>query len=826
MTNENLTINNLHEEEENGFDFKTILMKMFIYWKWFIVSIFLCLVCAFLYLKTQTPVYRIQATIMINDEQKGSFNNQMMTLQQDFGIMSTTGGIDNEIEVLRSKSVIKQAVIDLGLYARYSIDNGFLRPARVLYGAYPIEVQIAREDIEDLANGMSFKFTQLDSINSLMEYSYVDKESNELVEVKKEISTFPIVQNTPIGRLVFKKGTAASLMPGQELTISIVPPIRVARSCLGALSVEPTSKTTSVAYISYLDVNKQRGVDFVNSLVSVYNRENNNEKNVVATKTEEFIRRRLDIVSEELDVAEEQMAQYKRSSGLTNVVGNAQKALDGSSEYEKKRVEIMTQLNLITSLKDYVSDPKNDMQAIPVNVGLSEASLSTLIGRYNEAIVERNRLLRTASETNPSVLDITTIAKLMAESIKTSIDALYQSLTIKKEDLESQTRKFNSKLGDAPTQEKILAGYERQLEVKSGLYMMLLQKREENSIALAATADNAKIIDAALANDAPVSPKRKMIWLVALAMGCAIPVAIIYLLELLRYKIEGRNDLERLTTIPVLGDIAVAHNLKKGQRGIVVRENENDMMAEAFRSVRTSLQFVLDGPEKKVIQFTSTSSGEGKTFVSSNLAVSIALLGKKVILLGLDVRKPILAELFGLTDRKRGITTFLTGDPNDKELLFQQIMPSGVNPNLDILPAGVVPPNPAELLSRVNLDNAIKFLSEKYDYILLDTAPVGLVTDTLIIARVADASVYVCRADYTAKNDLNLANSLYAENKLKNMSLVLNGVDMTKRKYGYYYGYGGYGKYGRYGYGRYGYGRYGHYGHYGYGYGQESGNKK
>ena len=222
---------------------------------------------------------------------------------------------------------------------------------------------------------------------------------------------------------------------------------------------------------------------------------------------------------------------------------------------------------------------------------------------------------------------------------------------------------------------------------------------------------------------------------------------------------------------------------------------------------------------KKVIQFTSTTSGEGKTFISSNLAMSLALLGKKVILLGLDIRKPRLAEMFGFANRTKGITAFLAGDPDDKELLFDQIIPSGVNDNLDILPAGIVPPNPAELLSKKNLDNAISFLKEKYDYVLLDTAPVGLVTDTLIIARVADASVYVCRADYTAKNDLNLVNSLYAENKLKNMSIVLNGVDMAKRKYGYYYGYGGNGKYGRYGYGKYG-----HYGHYGYG--NETSSKK
>ena len=566
--------------------------------------------------------------------------------------------------------------------------------------------------------------------------------------------------------------------------------------------------------------NKQksiRGVDFVNQLVAAYNRENNNDKNIVAMKTEEFIKHRLEIVSEELDLAEEQMAQYKRSSGLTNLTGDAQKVLDGSTEYEKKRVEIVTQLSLVNYLRDYVNDPKNDMQAIPANVGLSDAALTALIGRYNEAVVERNRLLRTASETNPAVLDVTTMARLTAATIKTSVESLYQSLTIKKDDLDFQTRKFNSKLGDAPTQEKILAGYKRQLEVKSGLYLMLLQKREENSIALAATADNAKLIDAALANDAPVSPKRRMIFLVALAMGVAIPIALIYLLELLRYKIEGRNDLERLTKVPILGDVAVAHDVKGGERAIVVQENSNNMMAETFRSIRTNLQFILDTPDKKVIQFTSSTSGEGKTFVSSNLAMSLALLGKKVILLGLDVRKPRLADVFGLPSRKKGITAFLTANPDDKALLFEQIMPSGVSANLDILPAGVVPPNPAELLSRKNLDNAIEFLKEKYDYVILDTAPVGLVADTLIIARVADATVYICRADYTPKNDLNLVNSMYNEGKLKNMSIVLNGVDMSKRKYGYYYGYGGgygrYGRYGRYGYGKYGYGRYGQYGY-------------
>ncbi len=813
MNNENLNINKL-EEEEGGFDFKIILMKLIIYWKWFVVSIVLCLLCAFVYLRYATPVYRIQATVMINDEKKGSFQNQMMAMQ-DFGFVGTTGGVDNEIEILRSKSMIKQAIVDMGMFVQYQLGGRIAK--RVVYGKYPIEVQISDDDLADLTRSFLLEISHPDSTKYKIEYAYKDL-SGEMVEFEKTISGFPYVLESPVGQLILSRGEMP-MAPGQTLYVSIVPPIKMAKSCLANLSIAPTSKTTSVAHISYLDVNKKRGTDFVNSLVAAYNRENNNDKNVVALKTEEFIKERLDIVAAELDATEMEMAQYKKKSGLTTVVGDAQKILEANSEYERKNVEITTQLKLVTYLRDYVNDPANHLQAIPGNVGLADASLTSLIAKYNEGVVERNRLLRTASESNPTVVDMTMSVELLSKTIRTSVESLYESLTIQKKEVEGQTAKFGTKIGDAPTQEKILMGYERQQEVKSGLYLMLLQKREENSIALAATADNAKIIDAALANDYPVSPKSSMILLVALVLGCAIPVAIIYIMELLRYKIEGRNDLEKLTKVPVLGDVAVSHDLKKGQRGIVVRENDNDIMAETFRSIRTNLQFVLDGPEKKVIQFTSTTSGEGKTFISSNLAMSLALLGKKVILLGLDIRKPRLAEMFGFANRTKGITAFLAGDPDDKELLFDQIIPSGVNDNLDILPAGIVPPNPAELLSKKNLDNAISFLKEKYDYVLLDTAPVGLVTDTLIIARVADASVYVCRADYTAKNDLNLVNSLYAENKLKNMSIVLNGVDMAKRKYGYYYGYGGNGKYGRYGYGKYG-----HYGHYGYG--NETSSKK
>ena len=796
MINENVSVNNNVDEEELGIDVRLILTKFVIYWKWFLVSIVLCSVGAFFYLRYVSPVYKIQASVMINDEKKGSFQNPLMAMA-DFGLMSSSGGVDNEIEILRSRSMIKQAIMDLGLYVNYEMRQGLKH--RTLYGKYPINAYIAEDDLERMTKSFTIKVSQPDSLGYVIEYKYRNPETKEEEAFKKIVASLPYALETPIGNVFLSKGEMKVLPPKMKLYITIVPPVKMARAYRKDVTIEPTSRMTSVVYISFWDVNRRRGVAFVNALIAAYNRQNNNDKNMVAMRTEEFIRERLAIVEKELDETEQDMARYKQHSGLTDLVGDARIMLEENSLYEKKNLEITTQLKLITYLREYVNDPENVLQAIPANVGLSDAPLSALIAEYNKGVVERNRLLRTATESNPVVLDVTTSVGLMAEAIKTSVETLYNSLTIQKSSFDKQTAKYNTKISNAPGQEKILAAYMRQQELKSGLYLMLLQKREENSIALAVTVDNAKIVDAAYANERPTSPKPSMVCFVALLLGCTIPMALIYLSELLRFKIEGRNDLEKLTKVPVLGDVAVSHDLKKGQRGIVIRENQNDMMAEIFRSIRTNLQFMLGGSlEGKVIQFTSTTSGEGKTFVSSNLAMSLALLGKKVILLGLDIRRPRLAEMFGFSNRTSGITSFLAGDPNDKELLFSQIINSGVNDNLDILPAGIVPPNPAELLSRVNLDNAIKFLSEKYDYVILDTAPVGLVTDTLIIARVADATVYVCRADYTPKNDILSLNTLYEEKKFNNLSLVLNGVDLTKRKYGYYYGAGNYGRYGGY----------------------------
>ena len=586
--------------------------------------------------------------------------------------------------------------------------------------------------------------------------------------------------------------------------------MRVAKGYCNSLSIAPTSKTTSVAVISLKNSSLQRGQDFINQLLEMYNRNTNNDKNEIAQKTAEFIDERIGIISKELGSTEANLESFKRDAGITDLTSEAQIALAGNAEYEKKSVENRTQISLVNDLRKYLRG--NEYEVLPSNVGLQDAALIGAIERYNEMLIERKRLLRTSTENNPTIVNLDTSIRAMKANVQATLEGTLQGLMITKESLDREASRYSRRISNAPGQERAYVSIARQQEIKAGLYLMLLQKREENAIALAATANNAKIIDEAIADDIPVSPKHSMIYLIALMLGVGIPVGIIYLIELTKFKIEGRADVEKLTSVPVVGDIPLTDEKNDKNGSIAVFENKNNLMSETFRNIRTNLQFMLNN-DQKVILVTSTVSGEGKSFVSSNLAISLSLLGKKVVIVGLDIRKPGLNKVFQLSNKERGITQYLSNPETD---LMELVQPSDVNKNLFILPGGTVPPNPTELLARNGLDRAIETLKKNFDYVILDTAPIGMVTDTLLIGRVADLSVYVCRADYTHKAEYTLINELSFEKKLPNLCTVINGVDLKKRKYGYYYGYGKYGKH--YGYGK----RYG----YGYGYGQTKSKRK
>ena len=581
--------------------------------------------------------------------------------------------------------------------------------------------------------------------------------------------------------------------------------MRVAKGYCSNLSIAPTSKTTSVAVISLKNSSLQCGQDFINQLLEMYNRNTNNDKNEIAQKTAEFIDERISIISKELGSTEADLETFKRDAGITDLTSEAQIALAGNAEYEKKSVENRTQISLVNDLRKYLKG--NEYEVLPSNVGLQDAALIGAIERYNEMLVERKRLLRTSTENNPTIVNLDTSIRAMKANVQATLEGTLQGLMITKSNLDREASRYSRRISNAPGQERAYVSIARQQEIKAGLYLMLLQKREENAIALAATANNAKIIDEAIADDTPVSPKRSMIYLIALVLGVGIPVGIIYLIELTKFKIEGRADVEKLTSVPIIGDIPLTDEKNDKNGSIAVFENKNNLMSETFRNIRTNLQFMLDN-DQKVILVTSTVSGEGKSFVSANLAISLSLLGKKVVIVGLDIRKPGLNKVFHLSNKEKGITQYLSNPETD---LMELVQPSDVNKNLFVLPGGSVPPNPTELLARNGLDKAIEILKQNFDYVIMDTAPIGMVTDTLLVGRVADLSVYVCRADYTHKAEYTLINELAIEKKLSKLCTVINGVDLKKRKYGYYYGYGKYGKY--YGYGK----RYG----YGYGYGEK-----
>ena len=799
------TYDDLFEEKEEKTNWQAMLFKYIIRWPWFIASVIFCLICAWLYLKTITPVYNISASIIIKDNKKGGNTGNDLSAFEDLGIISSSQNIDNEIEILRSKSLIKDVVSELGLYISYSGEGRFQNPD--LYGSSPVLVHFLPEDAKRLKAPILLT-VNYQSDNRIDVTATINGNS-----VNKHFTELPAVLSGEAGTLTFTSNPAAPITGSGSVDVSIVNPLSVAKGYRGALSIEPTSKTTSVVTVSIKNTNKKRGEDFINKLVEIYNKNANNDKNEVAQNTAHFIDERISVINQELGTTEQELESFKRKAGLTNLSNDAEIAVKEQSAYEKLCVENGTQLNLVQYLSEYIQKPENATATLPANVGLNDETLSGLITQYNALILERNRLLRTSSETNPVVRRLESNIQDMRAGILTTIASVRKGLLITKADLDRQADKYAGRISNAPAQERRFVSIQRQQEIKAGLYLMLLQKREENNIALAATANNAKIIDDALADDFPVSPQSKKIYMMAFVLGLGIPVAIIYILNLLSYRIEGRADVERLTNVSIIGDVPL--NDSEDKHAIAVRENDNDIMAETFRSLRTNLLFMLGDPDKKVILVTSTMSGEGKTFIASNLAVSLALLGKKVIIVGLDIRKPGLNKVFRIHHKEKGITGFLSA-PQSTDLR-SMILTSEVSNNLHVLPGGAIPPNPTELLARKSLDDAIELLKKDYDYIILDTAPIGMVTDTQLIARVADVSIYVCRADYTHKNDYQLINELYANKRLPGLCTVINGLDMKKKKYGYYYGYGKYGRY--YGYGKkYGYG-------YGYGYGDTSDSK-
>lgn len=816
----NLELESIQEnEEKSSFDFAVIYTTLILNWKWFVLSLIISLGAAHIYLRYATPIYQAAAKLLIKEEQNGRRGNSIQN-SANLGIISNSNGIDNEMEILKSRTLAQQAVYDLKLYTTYR-HEGRIKD-HLIYGEQEVNVDMDYEHLKKLNAPMSFKITREGRNYHVVGSYFVPIDDNSYnpgpVTVDKVITALPATLGTRVGMVKFTQNGNYMLRDGESLKVTMIAPEIAAGKYVGSLSVSPSTKETSIAQLVITDEIPQRAIDYLKQLAIVYNRQANEDKNQIAVRTEQFINQRLEKINAELGNTEGQLENYKKRNNMVQLSMNASTAFSNADSYAQKLNEANTQVALLDELTKYMNEPSNRHQPIPSNVGLNDASATSLINKYNEIALQRNQLLHSASESSPTVTPLTSQLDDLQASIKRAMSQARAGLNIQRNSIASQQGKYQGQISNTPEQERILTQIGRQQEVKSGLYLMLLQKREENSISLAATADKGKLIDNPVFAG-KVTPKDSIILMIAFGLGLAIPALILFLLAFFRYKIEGHDDVAKLTKLPIIADVAIASDRAKTKADIVVHENKNNLMEEIFRSLRTNLQFLMKEHDK-VILMTSTTSGEGKTFIASNVAISFALLGKKVVLVGLDIRKPRLAELFEIDDHHHGITNLLIKDNITWDDVNKQIVNSGVNSNLDLLMAGPVPPNPGELVTRKSLEETMDILKEHYDYIIIDTAPVGLVTDTLALGRIANATVYVCRADYTLKSSFGLINGLAYEKKMPNMSIVLNGVDLSKKKYGYYYGYGKYGKYGKYAsygaYGKqYGYGSYGSYGAYG-----------
>ncbi|MFV5685823.1 GumC family protein [Flavobacterium sp. GB2R13] len=772
--------NRFDDDQENDFQLKEVLDKYIVHWQWFLICACISLFLAFLYLRYTIPQYQATTTILVKDDKKGGMLSELSA----FADLGMGGGlksnVDNEVEILKSRTLVESTVKKLNLNIALIVRGKVVD--REIYQKAPIEVYFVDKTDPFYEHNIDLKFTGLTSNTFGLENELV-KDTSKIILNDKKVFRYGELIPTKYGRLMINKSKFVVNAQDKKKSISIVvsPLEDAVEGFRKELKVESISKTSSVVTISITDAVVKKAEAFLDNMIQIYNEDAAEDKNFISENTSKFIANRLTLITQELDGVEQDVESFKKSNKLTDIESEAKLFIEGSNEYEKKGVETEIQLNVVSSMLDFMKKSTN-ADLLPSNIIAGQGDTSGLISSYNQLVLDRNRILKSATTANPSVVKIDQQISSLKTTVAASLLRLQSSLSIQKRDLSRNEGMLNTKIGKIPVQERQFRVIARQQKVKEELYLYLLQKREETAISLSATEPNARVIDAAKAEKKPISPKKSIIYLAGLLLGLLVPFGIIYTDDLLDTKIKSRLDLEGKTLIPFIGDVPTSDSPSE-----IIKSESRTSSAEALRIIRTNLEFMLskvpDGLAKTIF-LTSTFPKEGKTFVSANLAATFALSGKKVLLIGMDIRNPRLDEYLTLPDR--GFTNYLSS----KDLILEDlIVKYDGYEDFHVLPAGVIPPNPAELLMSKKVDEVFKTLKTQYDYIIVDTAPVSLVTDTLLIAKNADCFIYVARANFLEKRMLAIANTLFKEKKLPNMCLLLNDTDSTKG-YGYGYGYG------------------------------------
>ncbi|WP_312822097.1 polysaccharide biosynthesis tyrosine autokinase [Epilithonimonas sp.] len=772
-------MNNVTTKEEE-INVREILKPYLKKWYWFFISVFIMLILAVIYVKTTAPVYKIQSSVLIKDAKK------MSSASGDFGVLSGLGGfagmgtnsIENELEIFKSKKIVKDVSnklkIQVSIFSREKFYDVELYKDSSPYDIYVVNEkeyeEVPKKPIDFNVEGnkvtLSSKEIGKDVVGSL----------NKLISLP--FANIIITKNPNFNKKKVKK------LDLDDFYFSYSDAEGLADNLQKDIAVDLTDKEATVIGLSINHQNKDKGKDILDAITDTYNEYAIVDKNTESKKTKDFIDERINIISKELGDVETERQQFKVEHKIVDLPSEARLNLQLTTEAQKRELELDTQLELTNVLINYINSPANNNQLIPTNIGIDSPTATSNISAYNKLILDRNRMLENATPENPLVVEITKDINALKTALKESLYKASTNLQISKRDVTKYANEKDNKIQQIPYQEKLFRNIERQQQIKENLYLLLLQKREEAAISMAITGEKARVIDYAFVDKKPVAPKKIISILISFFVGLLIPAAFIYLKELFSNQIVTKHDLEKLTRVPILAEIP---RLSRKEDELI-KINDVSPLAEAFRILVTNIKFILPKKDSaKIIFVTSTVKGEGKTFVSVNLSLALSSTKNNVLVIGSDIRNPQLQRYNPAMKGSKGLTEFLYGDI---EQAREIIHPSGFIKNCDFIYSGSIPPNPAELLQNGRYEKLIEQVKNDYQYIILDTAPLMLVTDSFLISHVADTTLYVTRSEVSEKGFVDFANKNVEAKKINNVAFVLNDIHKTNFGYGNKYGYG------------------------------------
>lgn len=763
-------------------------------WYWFLISLVISLGAAFIYLLKTPAVYVRQASIVIKDQAQNNRGFSGTDLA-DFDFFSSNVNIENEILTLKAEATMAEVVNKLKLNTAYYTRKGLKNID--LYRTSPIQVLFSSNDPN---LGLSCSVEILPD-NQVRLSQFSSSADTGIIETEAITGTMlnPII--TPIDTIwIIPTVTFSKEWLHTSINIIKTPVHTTAKNFATALQVELAEKKSTFINLSIQDVSTRRADDVLNTLIQVYNDNWIKDKNLIAISTSAFINERLKVIEHELGDVDDNISDFKSKNLLPDIAKASDLYMQQSTENDKHLLALSGQLAIAGYIRQYMNDPVHNWQLLPSNSGIENLNIEKQISEYNALILQRSKLINNSSERNPLLVNLNESITAMRNAIIHSMDNLIVTLKMQMDNLQHSEKQTTERIASSPDKAKYLLSVERQQKVKEALYLYLLQKREENELSQAFTAYNTRIVNPPYGDPEPASPRNKKVLLIAFAIGLLLPFGILYLLSSLNTTVRGRKDLEKLT-LPFAGEIPYAGRKKRyltfkkqetEPATVVVKEKNRNIINEAFRVVRTNMDFMrVQTGETQVTMFTSFNPGSGKTFISINLAVSMAIKGKKAVVIDLDMRKASLSAY--INSPSRGISGYLSGQIQD----YNEIIYKGeLHPLLDIIPVGTLPPNPAELLLENRLENLLHELRQSYDYIFIDCPPVALVADASIIGKFADLTVFVVRCRLMDRRMLPDIEALYQEHKFKSMALILNGTFYSSARYGYHkYGYSyGYGE--------------------------------